>query len=218
MRVLIGCERFGRVREAFRDLGHDAWSCDLAPAVDNSPYHLQCDVLTVLARGWDLAIFHPDCTFLCNSGVKHLYAGGKRQNGEDPARWRAMRKGAKFFRRLLEADIPQIAVENPVMHGHAARLVGRRQDQTVQPWMFGEGETKATCLWLKGLPPLVPHFPRWEDYRKARKLAADARPKPVVHYASPHPERHLFRSVTYQGIATAMARQWGGAGCRNIAA
>jgi len=207
MRVLIGCERFGRVRQAFRALGHDAWSCDLVPALDGSPHHLQCDVLTVLGQGWDLAIFHPDCTYLCNSGAKHLYRGMNKANGPDPKRWRDMRKGARFFKTLLDCDIPKVAVENPIMLGCAKAIIGREQSQIIQPWMFGDPETKATCLWLRGLPLLIPVYPQWDDCRRAHNLPRGAKPKPVVHFASPGPDRRNIRSKTYPGIAQAFT-QW----------
>jgi hypothetical protein len=218
MRVLVGCERFGRVRQAFRAAGHDAWSCDVVPAVDGSPHHLQCDVLTVLDRGWDLAIFHPDCKYLCNSGAKHLYLGTKKENGPDPERWRNMRLGAEFFRKLWLANIPRVAVENPIMLGCAKEIIGASQAQVVQPWMFGDPETKATCLWLRGLPLLIPTHATWPDCRKALGLPKDAKPKPMVHFASPGPQRHAFRSKTYPGLALAFAAQWGNAARGRIAA
>jgi hypothetical protein len=188
VKVLVACECSGRVRDAFTALGHDAWSCDLLPS-DTPGNHLQCDVLTVLDRDWDLMIAHPPCRYLCNSGVRWL--------SEREGRWELMREGAEFFRRLLHADIPQRCIENSIMHKYAAELVGRRQDQVIQPWMFGDGETKATCLWLEGLPKLKP------------TKIVDGR-KPTVHRMPPGPEREKLRSLTYPGIAAAMADQWGG--------
>jgi hypothetical protein len=196
MKVLVGCEYSGTVRDAFLALGHDAMSCDLLPTDVPGPHH-QGDVRDVLGDGWDLAILHPSCQYLCNSGVRWL--------SSEPDRWKHMIEAAVFFRDLLEAPIPRVAVENPVMHGYAASIVGRRQTQVVQPWMFGHPEKKATGLWLKGLPPLV----ATDD---VRALMAGL-PKSVtdrIHYASPGPDRWKLRSTTYAGIGAAMAMQWGG--------
>lgn len=188
MRVLIGCEFSGVVREAFRRRGHDAWSCDLLPAEDGSPFHIQGDVLDVMEDRWDLGIFHPHCTYLTNSGVRWLYS--------QPLRWQKMIDGAVFFRRLLDAPIPRVAVENPIMHGWALKIVGRPHNQLIQPWQFGHGETKATCLWLRRLPRL-----------EATNIVAGRTPR--VHYASPGPDRWKERSRTLPGIGEAMAAQWG---------
>ena len=193
MRVLIACEFSGMVRDAFLARGHDAVSCDLLPSASPGP-HIQGDALERLGDGWDLLIAHPPCTYLSNSGVRWLYGG--RGRVRDPVRWANMEDGANFFRAMLDAPIPRIAVENPVMHGHAKAIVGRDQSQTIQPWQFGHGETKATCLWLKDLPPLAP------------TQIVDGR-APRVHFASPSPDRWKERSVTLSGIAAAMAEQWG---------
>lgn len=205
MRVLIGCETSGRVRDAFRALGHDAVSCDLLPSDAPGP-HIQGDVLDHLNEGWDLAIFHPTCTYLCNSGVRWLYGG--KGSVPDRTRFAAMVSGALFFHRLLtDSRIPRAACENPIMHRYARAIVGRPQDQLVQPWQFGDPFMKATCLWLRGLPPLTPTNvvgPPPSDPVERRKWAA-------VHQATPGPDRWKFRSVTYPGIAHAMAVQWGGA-------
>jgi hypothetical protein len=204
---LIGCEYSGTMRDAFRALGHDAMSCDLLPTESPGPHH-QGDVRDVLHDGWDLAIFHPDCTYLTNAGARWLW---QTTPGKDPtklvgpARWAAMVEAASFFRELLTAPIPRIAVENPIMHGHAKRIVGQRQDQVVQPWMFGHTERKATGLWLKGLPPLLPtHDVRAETY--ALPYAQTAK----VHHASPGADRWKLRSLTCTGLAAAAAAQWGG--------
>lgn len=196
MRVLVACEYSGKVREAFRKLGHDAWSCDLLPADDNSPYHYQSDVFDIIDQGWDLMIAHPPCTYLTNAGVSWLY----RKEG----RWDQMKDGAEFFKKLLEADIPKIAVENPIMHKYAVEVIGRRQNQVVQPWMFGHMEQKATCLWLKGLPELKPTDNVKEEMLKLPKTVIQR-----LHYLPPSKDRWKIRSETYQGIADAMARQWG---------
>jgi hypothetical protein len=195
MRVLVACEYSGRVRDAFLARGHDAISCDLLPSDTPGP-HLQCDVATVLGDGWDLLIAHPPCTYLCNSGVRWLY--------EKPGRWALMAQGADFFRSLLDAPVPRVAVENPVMHGYAAEIIGQRQTQIVQPHMFGHMEVKATGLWLRGLPPLVPTHDVKEQMM-ALPYAARAK----VHHASPGPDRWKLRSLTYSGLAEAMAAQWG---------
>lgn len=196
MRVLVACEYSGKVREAFRKLGHDAWSCDLLPSDDNSPYHYTGDVFDIIDQGWDLMIAHPPCTYLTNAGVSWLY----RKEG----RWDQMKDGAEFFRRLLNAPIPKIAVENPIMHKYAVDIIGRRQDQVIQPWMFGHMEQKATCLWLKGLPELKPTNNVKEEMLKLPKTVAQR-----LHYLPPSKDRWKIRSETYQGIADAMADQWG---------
>ena len=191
MRVLVACEFSGIVRDAFIDRGHDAWSCDLLPTESPGP-HYQDNIFHVLTKtiyDWDLMIAHPPCTYLTNSGVSWLY----RKEG----RWNKMREGALFFKHLLEADIPQICIENPIMHKYAVEIIGRRQDQVIQPWMFGHGETKATCLWLKNLPEL-----KHTNIVEGREQR--------LHYLPPSKDRSKLRSITYPGIAKAMAEQWGG--------
>jgi hypothetical protein len=194
MKILVACEYSGRVREAFRKLGHDAWSCDLLPADDNSPYHIQGDVLKVLDWGWDMMIAHPPCTYLSNSGVQYLHS----RDG----RWEQMRDGANFFKALLDAPIPLKVIENPIMHGYAVEIIGRRQDQVIHPWWFGEDASKATCLWLVGLPKLVP-----TNVIKKKRYANQT---PGGHNKfGPSPDRWKLRSLTFQGVADAMANQWG---------
>lgn len=216
LRVLVACEYSGRVREAFRRLGHDAWSCDLLPSEDDSPYHFQGDVTDYIGGGmvfsthrnpyhWDLMIAHPPCTYLANSGAKHLYLGMKKENGINPDRWAKMVDAAAFFRKMLQADIPCIAVENPVMHGHARQRIGQDFTQSIQPWQFGHMEVKRTCLWLKGFPKLAGTI---NVYDEMMKLEYGQRAK--VHHASPGPDRWKERSRTYEGIADAMAAQWSG--------
>ena len=184
MRVLVACERSGVVRRAFATLGHDAWSCDLAPAEDGDPQHIQGDILEQLDvtawNGWDLMIAHPPCTRLAVSGARWFAQYHDEQE-----------EALEFVRWLMDAPVPRIAIENPVSV-ISTRI--RKPDQTVQPWMFGHGETKATCLWLKNLRPLVPTDV--VDGRVAR-----------VHHESPGPERWKNRSRTYQGLAEAMADQ-----------
>lgn len=194
MDVLVACEFSGVVREAFIAKGHNAWSCDILPSADGGQ-HIQADVFDVITDGWDLMIAHPPCTYLSNSGVKHLYI----QEG----RWKDMINGAVFFRDLLEAPIPRIAVENPIMHGYAKKIIGRNQTQVIQPWMFGHKEQKATCLWLKNLPPLEEE----ENVKREMMELSDAE-RQKMHWLPPSPERWKLRSVTYTGIARAMANQW----------
>lgn len=198
MKVLVACECSGAVRRAFRDIGHDAWSCDLQPAEDFSPYHIQGDAIAAAyGQKWDLIIAHPECTYLANSGAKHLYAGMNKQNGPDGARWAKMGAAAQFFLSLYNAPCDRIAVENPIMLGHPKRLFGIPEPtQTIQPWQFGHGETKATCLWLKNLPPLVP-----TDIVEGREQR--------IWKMGPGPDRKRNRSRTFEGIAKAMAVQWG---------
>ena len=149
MRVLVACEFSGVVRDAFRARGHDAVSCDLLPSERPGP-HIVGDVRAILHDGWDLLIAHPPCTFLANSGAKHLYLGCRRENGAAGDRWANLGHAAAFFLDMLRAPIPRIAVENPIMLGHVRRLFDiPAPSQTIQPWQFGHPETKATCLWLK---------------------------------------------------------------------
>ena len=187
MRVLVACEFSGAVRDAFKEAGHDAWSCDLLPS-DTEGNHIVGNVLDVINDGWDLMIAHPPCTYLCNSGVSWLH--------KDESRWSKMRDGALFFKQLMDANIPQIAIENPIMHKYAVTVIGRRQDQLVQPWQHGHGETKATGFWLKNLSKLTP-----TDIVDGREQR--------LHKLGPSPDRWKLRSTTYPGIAKAMATQWG---------
>lgn len=193
--VLINCEESGVVREAFSALGHNAWSCDLEPS--RSPgNHLQMDAReAALLRPWDLMIAHPPCTFLSNSGAKHLYINMKKINGRYEPRWKKLREAGLFFRELLEAPVPYIALENPIMLPYGVEIIGRNWDQKIQPWQFGHGETKATCLWLKNLPRLKP-----TDIVNGRE--------PRILRMGPSETRRRDRSVTYPGIAQAMADQW----------
>lgn len=197
MKVLIACEFSGIVRDAFIARGHDAISCDILPTERPGP-HWQGDVLHLIERtpDFDLMIAHPPCTYLANSGVRHL--------AENPNRQLSLMHGARFFRELLECDIPKICIENPIPHNFAVALIGRKYDQIIQPWMFGHFETKATCLWLKGLPKLQPvtNYKGWVDNLPKKDTHK-------THYMSPGPNRRHLRSITYQGIADAFAAQWG---------
>lgn len=183
MKVLVGCEYSGTVRDAFIRAGHDAMSCDLLPTDAPGP-HYQGDVRDILGDGWDLAVFHPPCTHLAVSGARHFPA--KIADGRQDM-------ALEFVRILLSADIEMIALENPISI-ISSRI--RKPDQIIQPWQFGHGETKATCLWLKNLPKLAPT--NIVEGREAR-----------VHRMAPSPDRWKKRSKTFTGIADAMAAQWG---------
>jgi hypothetical protein len=196
VKVLVACEYSATVRDAFRAAGHDAWSVDLLPTDGDPAWHFQADALEVARGGvWDLVIAHPPCTRLTKAGVRWL-------NERDL--WADMREAAVFFRAFLELDVPRVAVENPVMHRYATEIIGRRQDQVVQPWMFGHLESKGTGLWLRGLPKLEPTC----DVREAT-MALTPKERDRIHWAAPGPNRWKVRSKTYAGIATAMAGQWG---------
>lgn len=210
-RVLIACEFSGIVRRAFAARGHDAWSCDLRPAEDGSNRHIRGDVRDILDDGWYLLIAHPPCTRLCNSGVRWLAAPPPGRTMADI--WAELDEGAALFSALWNAPVPRVAVENPVMHRHAkARIAGYRPPaQSVQPWQFGDWETKRTCLWLRGLAPLTPLYPTLEVARAALGLGADAQPVARVWRMPPGPERDRERSRFFPGIARAMAEQWGDA-------
>ena len=183
MKVLVACEFSGRVRDAFISKGYDAMSCDLLPSETPGP-HYQGDVLDVLDDGWDLMIAHPPCTHLAVSGA--AWFAEKRKDGRQ-------QEAIDFFMKLANAEIPKIAVENPIS---IMSTVWRKPDQIIQPWMFGHGETKATCLWLKNLPKLQP-----TNVVSGREQR--------LHRLPPSPDRWKLRSVTFQGIADAMAEQWG---------
>ena len=195
MRVLIACEYSGRVRDAFRALGHDAWSCDLLPTDVPGP-HIQGDVLGILVDGWDLMIAHPPCTFLCSSGL--------HWNKRRPGRQAQTDQSLEFVRALMAAPIPRIAIENPI--GCISTQI-RKPDQTIQPWQFGHPESKATCLWLKGLPLLTPT----EVLTKPAGGTWANQTPTGQNKLGPSKNRWKIRSETYQGIATAMAAQWGAA-------
>lgn len=183
MNVLIACEYSAVVRDAFRARGHDAWSCDLLPSEGDPEYHMICPVEDVLEDcEWDLMIAHPPCTHLAVSGAR-WFKDKRTEQAE----------ALEFVRLLLDAPVPRIALENPVSV-ISSRI--RKPDQIIQPWQFGHGETKATCLWLKNLPPLTP-----TDVVEGREAR--------VHRMPPGPDRWKERSRTFTGIAEAMADQWG---------
>ena len=199
MRVLVACEFSGRVRDAFRKLGHDAWSLDVFPSETTTDFHLQIRLTPgderserLLRDGWDLMICHPPCTHLATSG----------------ARWFPLKKAEQkaalaFVRWLLECPIPRIALENPKSIISTAI---RKPDQTIQPHFFGHPETKTTCLWLKNLPLLVPtnHVPTKQTLDRKGRMSSP------IHRMGPGITRGRNRSRTFQGIADAMAEQWGG--------
>jgi len=198
VRVLIACEFSGIVRRAFRERGHDAWSCDILPAEDGSPFHLQGDVRPWLRAEWDLIVAHPPCTRLCNSGVRWL---------AERNLWADLDAAADLFSSFWNAPIERVCIENPVMHRHAKARIRNYLEpaQSVQPWQFGHGETKRTCFWLRGLPKLVP-----TNIVEGRT--------PRVHRMPPSPTRWKERSRTFSGIADAMAIQWGALAGAKVAA
>lgn len=206
MRVLVACEFSGTVRRAFARLGHDAWSCDLLPAEDGSNQHIVGDVRDVLDQGWDLLmVAHPPCTRLCNSGVRWLKVPPPGKTVE--IMQSELRAGAALFSACWTAPIERIAIENPVMHRHAKALIKDYQPpaQTVQPWWFGEPYFKATGLYLRRLPPLVPT----KRLVPPRRGTPDHKAWSRVHRMPPGPDRGRERSRFFPGIAEAMAQQWG---------
>lgn len=191
MKVLVACEFSGTVRDAFIAQGHDAISCDLLPTDKPGP-HLQCDVLEVLDQGWDLMIAHPPCTHLAVSGARWFKDKQKEQA-----------EALDFVRYLLDAPIPHIALENPisVISSHI-----RKPDQIIQPWMFGHEQTKTTCLWLKALPQLTPTCIVGKG---KRHITSGGKSLPEWYHLPQTKDRWKKRSLTFQGIADAMAKQWG---------
>lgn len=197
MKILIACEYSGRVRDAFIAKGHDAMSCDLLPTDAPGPHH-EGNVFDLDLTQFDLMIAHPPCTYLTNAGVCHLH--------KDITRWPLLFEGGAFFKQLMDAPIPRICIENPIMHKYGKALIGGvKQSQVVQPYMFGHLEQKATCLWLKGLPNITP-----TNNVKDEMLLLPKNVRERMHYLPPSPDRWKLRSTTYQGIANAMAEQWSG--------
>lgn len=201
MKVLVACEFSGTVREEFRKRGHDAWSCDILDAEDNSPYHYKEDVTKIIDKGWDLMIAHPPCTYLTVAGArwfyhpddKHLPYEQRRPHPLYPNRKQQQEDALDFVKLLMNANIEKIAIENPISV-ISSRI--RKPDQIIQPWQFGHGETKKTCLWLKNLPLLTPtNIVAGRDNR--------------IHMMPPGPDRWRERSRTFKGIAEAIATQWG---------
>jgi len=195
MKVLIACEYSGIVRDAFTIKGHDAWSCDILPTDNPNGNHYEGDVIDILYNDWDLIIAHPPCTYFANSGVRWLH--------EKPNRWAELDKAAEFFNLFLDHPCERVAIENPVIHKHALKLINNRKyTQTIQPWQFGHDASKRTCLWLKNLPLLEP--------TKIIKKARYSNQTPSgQNNLGPSAKRWKIRSETYIGIASAMANQWG---------
>lgn len=210
LNVLVGCEESGVVREEFLARGHDAWSCDLEPAGTPSNRHIRGDIREVIKMArWDLVfIAHPPCTRLCNSGIRWLInAPPKGRTFEQM--WAELDEGAALFSDVWNADVPHIAVENPVMHKYAKQRIKnfRPASQTVQPWWFGEPAFKGTGLYLRGLPKLVKTNPltppkKTEEPERHREWS-------WVHHMPPSPTRSRDRARTFKSIAAAMADQWG---------
>ena len=193
MKVLVACEFSGMVRDAFRRRGHDAWSCDLLPSEAEGP-HIVGDVLEVLHQGWDLMVAHPPCTYLSSSGL--------HWNRRRPERAALTEAALGFVLALASAPVDRIVIENPI---GCLSTRWRKPDQIIQPWQFGHDASKATCLWLKGLPALQPTdvLPGGREARRANQTASGQ------NKLGPSPDRWKIRSMTYPGIAEAMAEQWG---------
>jgi hypothetical protein len=195
MKIIIMCEYSGKIRDEFEKLGHDAWSCDFLPT-ERPGKHIQGDALDHLDDGWDMMIGHPPCTYMCNSGVDWLH--------QREERWGELDKAAEFFLKLWNAPIPKICLENPIMHKYAFKLIKIKPTQIIQPYFFGHMETKATCLWLKNL-----HKLKGTNNVKMQMMELPKNERERLHYTPPGPDRWKIRSKTYDGIAHAMATQWG---------
>jgi len=201
VKILVACEESQAVTIELRRLGYDAYSCDLQDCSGGYPeWHIKGDVLDQLGKGWDMMIAHPTCTYLTNSGVRWLW---NKDGSKNELRWKQMRESAKFFNKLLNAQIPLIAIENPIPHKYAVELIGRKYDQCIQPYQFGHTESKATCFWLKGLPKLIPTYNVKHIWKSLPKNESQR-----IHFLPPGPERAKLRSKTFSGIAKAMAEQW----------
>jgi hypothetical protein len=196
VKALIACEFSGVVRQAFRAIGHDAYSCDLLPAEDGSPHHIVGDFRSVNQESWDFVGYHYECRVMANSGVRWLY--------EKPGRWEELAEAAEIFNLTLRDPRPGYA-ENSIMHCHAKKLIDRPQDQVIQPWHFGEPRFKATCLWLRDIPALI----STNRLTPPANGTAEHKAWSAVHRASPGPNRWKERSRTLPGIAKAFAAQWG---------
>lgn len=197
-RVLIACEYSGTVRDAFKAKGHYAMSCDLLDT-DVPGNHYMGDIRDVLSdksQTWDLMIAHPDCTYICNSGVAHLH--------KELGRMKKLYQACQFFKLFLNNKIPQICIENPIPHKYGRDWIGQKYSQIVQPWMFGHTEQKATCLWLKNLPKL-----KEENNVKEEMMKLSDAERQKMFYLSPGPDRWKLRSKTFEGLAKGMANQWG---------
>ena len=200
MKILIACEFTQIITNEFRERGHDAYSCDIIPTEGNPDFHIQDNVLRHLNENWDMMIAHPPCTFLCNSGVHWL--------SKDPDRWDKLQLAAEFFNRLAEAPISKICIENPIPHKYAKQKLKSKYRQIIQPYQYGHGEQKATCLWLKNLP-MLHHTSNTYDWDNLQYKNIITERKQRIANISPGPNRSKERSRTYTGIAKAMALQWG---------
>ena len=211
MKILVACEESQAITKEFRALGHEAYSCDILPCTGGHPeWHLQGDVFGFIDQGWDLMVAHPPCTFLSVSGARHLY---NKDGSKNLDRYRNQREALDFVQKLMDCDIPRIAIENPVS---VISSQIRKPDQIVQPWMFGDSASKTTCLWLKNLPKLVAtnvvdkgEFKEWIDKKSGKmKRQATWYYDALINAKSPE-ERRSLRSKTFKGIAQAIASQWG---------
>jgi site-specific DNA-cytosine methylase len=211
MKILVACEESQAITKEFRALGHEAYSCDILPCSGgHSEWHLQGDVFNFINNGWDLMVAHPPCTYLSVSGARHLYNKDGSKNIE---RYKNQREALDFVQKLMDCDIPRIAIENPVS---VISSQIRKPDQIVQPWMFGDAASKTTCLWLKNLPKLVAtnvvdkgEFKEWIDKKSGKmKRQATWYYDALINAKSPE-ERRSLRSKTFKGIAQAIAYQWG---------
>ena len=201
MKILVACEYSGRVRDAFRAKGHDAWSCDLLPCDADPRWHIQGDVLPLLMQGWDLMVAHPPCTYLCSSGLHY--------NLKRPGRAALTEEALKFVQKLWDAPITRIAIENPI--GCISTRMAK-PSQIIQPYQFGHDASKFTCLWLKNLPTLKPTAliaPKLMVYRGREVKRWGNQTPHGSNNLPPSKDRWKIRSLTYQGIANAMAEQWG---------
>jgi hypothetical protein len=210
MKVLIACEESQAVTKAFRALGHEAYSCDILPCSGgHKEWHLQGDVFNYTNQDWDLMIAHPPCTYLAVSGAAHLYNKDKTPNIE---RYKNQAEALNFVQRLMDVNIPRIAIENPisVISTHI-----RKPDQIIQPYWFGDSASKSTCLWLKNLPKLIPtnmvdkgEFKEWIDKKSGKTKRQPLWFYQALQQAKTSEERRTLRSKTFKGIAEAMATQW----------
>ena len=204
MKVLIACEESQMVCKEFRALGHDAYSCDIDDCSGGHPeWHIKGDALSIVNDGWDMMIAHPPCTRLTNAGARWLKEPPKGKTLVEM--WRDLFDGAEFYKALRDAPIPKKAIENPIMHCHAKELINPGPRQVVQPWWFGDKAFKATGFELIGLPPLEPT----NKLTPPEKGTKEHKEWSWIHMMPPSPERARLRSKTFQGIAKAMAEQWG---------
>jgi hypothetical protein len=212
MDIIIACEFSGIVRDAFIAKGHNAWSCDLIETEVQGPHLIMDNDMhlkdTLYNRKWDMLIAHPPCTRLCNSGVLRLYIRGKKENGIDTDKWGEMHQAALFFKMIWNSPVRKKGLENPIMHGYATKIIGQQHSQIIQPYNFNEDASKATCLWLSGLPKLNGtgyYQPRIVNGKKRWGNQTDSGQNKLT----PSETRGHERSRTYVGIAKAMADQWG---------